>query len=188
MDTSNWIAIASTIIAIGALVYSWASNTKKYEVTDQYRKNVLIWYEEVIKILITLRMSIEASKLTDKDKIDLLSNLSAQIEIGRFFFPNINKGNSYGQNKPLPYRGYRHIVLEFVVMEFNLFKKEDAKKYLLHAVELQRQFTAHIFELLDPVGFNKSIHRFTDVTFGNDIILEEFLEKDPQSFVFYRKL
>ena len=33
MDLSDWISIISIIVAIGALVYSILSNTKKYELT-----------------------------------------------------------------------------------------------------------------------------------------------------------
>ena len=185
MITSDWIAIASTILAISAFIYSWLSNTKRYELTDQYRKNVLDWYGETLSIIIKLRLSIEENSLTNESKIDLLSALSSQIEIGRFFFPNIDKGDSFGQSKPLAYQGYRHIVLEFLVFSYNIFKRNDADKYLLHAQELQRQFTAHIYGLLNPVGFNKSIHRYTDVIFKNNLILEEFLEKDPKGFIFY---
>ena len=185
MITSDWIAIVSTIIAIAAFIYTWKSNTKRYELTEQYRKNLLEWYSETTRILIKLKLMIESECLCDEQKFDLLSTLSAQIELGRFFFPNIDKGDLFGHNKSTAYQGYRHIALEFLVFSYNLFKRSDANKYLLHAEELQRHFTSYIYELLQPVKFNKAIRRHTDVTFKNDLILEEFLEKDPKSYIFY---
>lgn len=185
MNTSDWIAISSTLIAVAAFLYSWFSNTKRYELTDQYRKNVLDWYGDATQILIKLRLSTENQTLTQDNKLDLLSALSTQIEIGRFYFPNINKGDFFGKEKPSAYQGYRHIALEFLVFSYNLFMRDDAESYLSHASELQRQFTAHVYDLLDPIGFNKKIHKYTDVVFDNRIILEEFLEKDPRSYIFY---
>ena len=142
MQTSDWVAIASAIIAVIALIYSWRSNTKKYELTEQYRNNALEWYSNTINILIELKTKVEC--LNNDERFKLLSMLSSQIELGRFFFPNIDKKDSFGENKPLAYQGYRHIALEFLVFSYNLFMREDAKKHLLHAEELQRHFTSYI--------------------------------------------
>lgn len=185
MASSDWIAIASAIIAIVGFVYTWLTNTKKFELTEQYRNCLLLWYDNTLKTLVKLRLLTESDCLDQNAKYELLSALSSQIEVGRFFFPNIDRGDSFGEEKPTAYRGYRHIALEFLVFSYRILAKEDAKKYLSHTEELQRHFTSHIFELLQPKRYNKSIRKHTDVIFPKEILLDEFLMKDPRSFVFY---
>lgn len=55
MNISDWVSVISIIIAIIALIYSFISNTKKYELTYQYYSDILTWYNQVIDSLITLR-------------------------------------------------------------------------------------------------------------------------------------
>lgn len=185
MTASDWIAISSTIIAVFALVYSWRSNTKKFELSQQYRLNLLDWYTETTGLLIELRLLVKNDKLDDDRKIKLLSKLSTQIELGRFYFPNIQKGNSIGKHKPAAYQGYRHIALEFLVFSYNLFDHNADKKYLVHAEELQRQFTSCVFKLLQPEEFNKSIRKYTDISMKDGLTIETFLKDDPRNFIFY---
>lgn len=80
MDLSDWISIVSIVVVLGALAYSIISNTKKYELTYQYYKYILQWHNQVVKILILLRLSAYA----EEQKLDYLSKLSALIESGRF--------------------------------------------------------------------------------------------------------
>ena len=53
-------------------------------------------------------------------KTEMLSRLSALTEIGRFYFPNVIKGDYFGHDKPSAYQGYRDICLEFLVYFFVL--------------------------------------------------------------------
>lgn len=190
MEPRDYIALVSPIIATTALAFSVAFNirssgTKRYELTGQYRESVLEWFSYTTQVLIKLKLLNEAETLDQRTRIELLAQLSSQIEVGRFYFPNIDKGDLFGNDKPLAYRGYRHVALDFLVFSYSIYIRDDATKYLAHAEELRRHFTSHIFELLQPAKYNKSISKKTAVTFDNDSILEEFLSKDPKSFVFY---
>lgn len=182
---SNIIAGIALLLAIASFTYTWKTNTKKYELTENYRNNLLEWYEDTTKTLIQLRVMTESGCLVETQKCELLAKLSAQIELGRFYFPNIDKGDSFGKEKPTAYQGYRHIALEFLVFSYEIFKRSNAIDYLQHATELQRHFTSYIYEVLQPKAFNKDIRKYTKVSLDKDIILEEFLEKDPKDFDFY---
>ncbi len=182
---TNIIAGFALILALGSFAYTWITNTKKYELTEQYRNNLLRWHEETTSILIQLKLVTEFNCVNESEKCELLSKLSSQIEVGRFYFPNIDKGDSFGNDKPMAYQGYRHIALEFLVFSYNIFLREDAKEYIGHATELQRHFTSYIYELLSPKKYNKDVCKYTTVTFNKDIILEEFLSQDPKSYIFY---
>lgn len=102
MNITNLIALFSFLISAIALFYSLVSNTNRFELADQYRKDLLIWYQDTIYILLKIRGQVSAGTF-DWRKIDLLFTLSAQIENGGFFLPNYQ--TTKGPNEPLAYQG-----------------------------------------------------------------------------------
>lgn len=185
MTTSDYIAIASLLIAFLAFIYSYLTNTKKYELTSQYRTEILSWYSETIDILVRLKIEAKDSFKDENLRNELLSRLSAKIEIGRFYFPNVDKGDKFGDEKPLAYKGYRNLMLDFLVFSFQVFEKQEAKKYLRHAETLQRHFTSHLFEILDPNTFLKETKKHTNKTFSKELRFEDFIQKDPDNLDYY---
>ena len=57
MNISDWVAVISLPISVIALIYSFISNTKKYELTYQYYNDVLIWHNQVVEVLTSLRLN-----------------------------------------------------------------------------------------------------------------------------------
>ena len=114
--------IVTVIIAVIGGIYAIITNTKKYELTESYRQELLSWYINTIDIMIKIIHLIENQLFySTSTKIELLPKLSTQIELGRFYFPNVIKGDSYGIKKPSAYQGYRHINLEFfIIIVFSL--------------------------------------------------------------------
>lgn len=146
MNISDWVAVISLPISVIALIYSFISNTKKYELTYQYYNDVLIWHNQVVEVLTSLRLNGTDNEL----KKQMLSKLSSLIESGRFYFPNIDRKDGFGKQKPIAYQGYRNVILDFLVYEYQLFEKDDYAKYLKHAESLQRLFTSYVFQYLEP--------------------------------------
>lgn len=178
MNISDWVTVISLIISILALVYSFISNTKKYELTYQYYNDVLTWHNQVVEILTGLRLSEKNTEL----KRQMLSKLSSLIECGRFYFPNIDKKDGFGKEKPIAYQGYRNIILDFLVYEYQLFEKEDYEKYSQHAENLQRLFTSYIFQYLEPNKQKRKMHKNTNIKEAHsELTINEFLEKSPES-------
>lgn len=104
MTFPDWISGISLVIAFVALLYSIIGNTKKYELTYQYYQDVVAWHSEVIKVITQLKVANQ-----ERAKRTHLAELPALIETGRFYFPNIDRHDNFGVNKPLAYRGYRKI-------------------------------------------------------------------------------
>jgi len=182
METSDWISIGSLIIAVIAICYSYLSNTKKYELTDVYRKELLSWYETTLSILIRLRFFTEQGCLKHETKCDLLAELSSQIDIGRFYFPNVDRGDSLGSYKPVAFRGHRHVALEFLVFSYDIFIKDNAIDHMRDALKLQRHFTSYIFTILKPSEFNILIKKNTNISFDAEKILSEYV-KNNNTFI-----
>lgn len=168
---NDWISIASILIALIAFLYSWKSNTKKYELTYQYYNDILEWHNQVVSLLSTLRIS----SYKKEDKHQYLSQLYSLIECGRFYFPNIDKKDGFGKTKPIAYQGYRNVILDFLVYEYQIFEMEKCNEYLNHALYLQRMFTSFVFQYLDPKKQRRKIGKYTMVSNKEEFIFEEFL-------------
>jgi hypothetical protein len=185
MTATDYISIGSLIIATSAFLYSYLTNTKKYELKSQYQTEILNWYLETIEVLIRLKIATKNDSLNKELKNELLSRLSAEIEVGRFYFPNVDKKDNFGREKPQAYRGYRNLLLDFLVFSYCIFEKDDAKRYWRHAETLQRYFTSHLFEIIDPASFLKETEKHTDKTFTKELCFEDFIEKDPEALRLY---
>lgn len=88
------------MVAFAALLYTVISNTKKFELTYQYYQDVVAWHSDVIKVITQLKATHEGNS-----KNVYLAELSALIETGRFYFPNIYLHDNFGSDKPMAYRG-----------------------------------------------------------------------------------
>jgi hypothetical protein len=187
MTASDYIASVSLIIAFVAFIYSYLTNTKKYELASQYRTEILHWYGVTIEILIRLKLEAKDDFKDENLKRELLSKLSANIELGRFYFPNIDKGDNYGYMKAQAYKGYRNLILDFLVFSYRVFEKRDAKKYLAHSETLQARFTSEIFEIIDPKTFLMETKKHTNKTFTNNLSFEDFIKKEPSELESYLK-
>ena len=57
-DTENIIAIlgiaVTVVIAVVTAVYTLVTNTKKYELTENYRCELLTWYQDVVDTMILI--------------------------------------------------------------------------------------------------------------------------------------
>ena len=175
MTCSDWVSIISLIIAVVALVYSMVSNTKKYELTYQYYNDVLNWHNSSVETIKNLSLC-----TGDEERHIYLAKLSALIENGRFYFPNVNKHDGFGLNKPIAYQGYRNIILDFLVFEYQLFEKNNWNEYLEHINVLQRLFTAEVYKYLEPIKLKKKIHHNTAIINKDEITINDFINKSPQ--------
>ena len=128
MSMSDCIALGSLIISVTAFIISILYSTKKYELSSAHRKELLDWFNKTVEVLIVLRLNTECNN--DYDKINDMAKLSSLIECGRFYFPNVDKGDGFGREKPSAYAGYREIALELLVYSYNIFQKDVAKKGL----------------------------------------------------------
>lgn len=176
---TNTIAVISLIIAVFSVIYTVRSNTKTYELTVDYRNDVLRWYSEVVEKTVLLRHIVCVPQFSEAKKLETLASLSALIEIGRFFYPNVDIGDSYGKHKPVAFQGYRNIVIEFLVYFYRIAQRNDADQYIDHLYFLERHFTSSIFRDLNPVEHNKNMCKVTKMKIDTNKTLEDFLNQQP---------
>jgi hypothetical protein len=174
---SNAIAcIALIISSILAFLYIRDRRHAKFIIANDYINQLLQWHHAVVDVLMELRLR-EFEKNCNKKK-DLLIRLSALIEKGRFFFPNI-KADEYGTDNPPAYRGYRNVGLDFLVASYNLHHNAYSEVLDRQAAHLQRLFTSVVYEIVEPSDRLEAIRILTDHYFVKGLSVEDL--ENPES-------
>ena len=167
----NILLLLSIVLSVAAFLYSYYTNTKKYELTNQYRTEILSWYKETITVMKEL--------LAEQDKKDvnrfehLLAKLSTQIDLGRFYFPNSERGDDKGADQPSAFRGYRNVILDTLVFYYTLLMDKGVAEHDDRLKELQRIFTSQVFDQIDPREFLRETKRHTNKSFYSPQRLED---------------
>lgn len=84
-----------------------------------------------------------------------LSRISASIDQGHWFFPNVEE-DRYGENKELGFGGYRHEVLNGLVVAYRCLGKIDYcngsnnQTTRTELSDAKRHFTGRMQKILDP--------------------------------------
>lgn len=175
MSTRDVIAALSLILSASLGFLYWLDRRNaKFKIENDHITLLQAWHYEVVQILIRLRDSCPDPTAT-KHREDLAA-LSATIEQGRFFLPNIDRADGYGKSKPPAYRGYRNLALDFLVAAFNLYSAPVPPNAREQGLRLQRHFTSVIFELVRPKERLDRISALTDKYFATEKSFEDFLE------------
>lgn len=193
-STESIIAIVGIVItiliAIIGGIYAIVTNTKKYELTENYRKELLQWYSSVVDLMIKIIHYSESGEFFSpkfmSQKTDMLSQLSALTEIGRFYFPNVIKGDHFGIQKPSPYQGYRHINLEFLLHFYQVASQTSDNRRTALLWKLERNFTAVIFDMIEPRKRNHDYSKYLALTIPEGKAIEDFIDENPNNINIFR--
>jgi hypothetical protein len=180
-------SLASNIIALGSLLVSGIVAYRQFRDRDHaaislqmtYLGELMKWYAETILVLKELCAPPDFED--GERRARQLARLSALIERGRFYFPNVDKKDGFGLQKPQAYQGYRLVPLDYLVYSYNLHSKMDFQTHLAQAEKLMRGFTSEVYKVARPRDLLSQIRRLTfnvahvDRTI-EDLPLEEFLE------------
>ncbi|MDD2492897.1 MAG: hypothetical protein RBR48_04070 [Bacilli bacterium] len=177
MGTAEWIALISIVISFFALFYSIITNTKKFELSNDLKKEILLWNNKNIHLMNCLK-----SRLGVKN--DLLVDLSTQIDVGRYLFPNIKRKDDYGVDKPSAFQGYRNIILDLLVAFHNLCEEYNIDKidYSKHLEKLYKLYISFIFDTIDPRKTNKLIKKITGIKMNDGFDIHEFVKLSPDNY------
>ena len=194
LSTDSIIAIIGivvpAIISVIGGIYAIVTNTKKYELTENYRKELLQWYASVVEIMIRIIHSMESQEFFSDEfqpqKTEMLSKLSTLTEVGRFYFPNVIKGDDFGREKPSAYQGYRHICLEFLLYFYNIALKSIDDSNVSVLWKQERNFTALMFEMIEPRKRNREYSKYLGLTIPKGQAIEDFIYENPKNINVFR--
>ncbi|WP_439515123.1 hypothetical protein [Oceanibaculum nanhaiense] len=196
------VSIISSLAAVAITLYAtstWRQSDFKYQ-----RSNKIIeWSSRCLFCLSKSEHIIFINqKISSEEKIIILSEISYLIEEGRLFFNNSNK-NQYGNDKFPPYRGYRPLILDFLVSlhlrilkytnDENPEKSKEMKEYIniirrgfLSALqnELEKGWGEKAQNYAEDALKGHDQRRFDEIlNKGEEVASREFnLEKPPYPF------
>lgn len=172
-------AIAACISAISALVASWNYHREQInqKITaakwkKEYFADLLRWSDESMVLLSRAFHLCELDpKKMESNKFfelrhELRVSLSAQIDRGRWFFPN-HTPEDHGQYKHEAYRGFRPAVLDGLVFAYravSALSYDDASKNIGSREiikDAKRLFTSEIQKILDPRSRDEEFRKVT---------------------------
>lgn len=184
--------IVTITLAIISGIYVVATNTKKYELTENYRREIMSWHKEVVQLMIEIIHSCRSGDFYldsfSQERNKLLANLSALAEIGRLYFPNILK-NEVGKRKPSAYRGYRHIAIKcilkfyYVALDSNNFNCKESIELMW---KFEREFTSFIFDMFKPRIRNKEYSKYLSITIPEEQSKEDSVSQNTNSIKVFR--
>lgn len=176
MDASDVIAGFSLLLsAVLGIVYLRDRTHAKFSIASVYTASLLEWHNRVIDLL--MRFKHTSREINDDAYRADVSELSSLIEQGRFFFPNIIKGDAFGEEKPVAYQGYRNLALEFLVSSYDLLQEPQTEFIRRELDLLQRHFTSIVFEIVRPKERLDTIKKLTDKYFVKDFSAEDFISR-----------
>lgn len=160
MDASVIVGIMGVIAAfLGAGVGYWFGRRSEFAVAEWMRE-VRSWASKVINVLSQASYGAKAKESGPIEQMKWAQELSALIEMGRFYLPN-QRQDEYGMDKPFAYRGFRHAALDPLVAAVWAIQG-DAKSTVPKAAilrELNREFVSALFRILGPEHHNKGVAR-----------------------------
>jgi hypothetical protein len=177
MEASTVISgLSLTLSLCLAFLYLRDRERQKYNISSSYIGELLAWHRDVVFVLANIR---SLKKRPDSPGLDdFLAQLSALIEQGRFYFPNITQG-SFGEEKLEAYQGHRNLALDFLVLSYRMASQEmDSKKADKLLEDYQKNFTSIVFQVVRPASRLVQIKKLTNRYFVKGYGAED-VAKDP---------
>ena len=174
------ISLISIVIAISSVFFS--IGLQRFELKSIYRSELLNWYKETIEIIFELNYS--ANQIDNERNKNLLSRLSTNIELGRFFFPNVidEKNKKEEETKQIAFRGKRHLTLDCLIGIFEIYYNDKSESYKDEIRLLHKQFTSEIFYVLDPKKYQNLIRKHKIANDADRKSFIEMMEFSPEEF------
>jgi hypothetical protein len=177
LEITGQVIVASLALVVSVVVAVTQFRDRrqtKFNIERAHLDGLLAWHKDVVATLCDLRdESIDLDLRGEKRRA-----LSSLIEQGRFFFPNIDRGDGYGNKKPVAYRGYRHLSLDFLVAAFNLSERPNTPGFARSMEALQRHFTSMVYSVVNPSERLERLRVMTDKLSVSKESYEQFLSHE----------
>lgn len=146
---------------------AWQTKLDERTWTDAYFREVTSWASTAAQAISrAIHLPSEAAR-GHPDVEALLSEISAAIDTGRWYFPN-QSHTEMGLHKQPAYRGARQPILDQLVGAYNALSKLTGRERYQRLVEFQRCFVSEVQLVLDPHERDTVITK----------VLEEFFQSE----------
>lgn len=160
LELSVLVGAVGVVVTIIASVISYKLGRRSEFAIAEWMRELRLWAGKVIVALSKASYGVADEKFTSKERDLHAQEISALIEIGRFYLPN-QQPKKHGIDKPVAYRGFRHAALDPLVAAVRVLQHGTGDAVDENKVmwELQREFVSMLFNILGPDHHNKMIGR-----------------------------
>lgn len=162
-------------VGLAALALSLRANRYvRLQVSADYRTSILEWYGKCIQVMDRLYKG----AYDEKEKKNLIAQLYALSEEGRFMFPNINKKDGFRENMLIGFKWHDSVERAFLdAFRFQCESDSTNKKELRKA---RNNFTSTVFEFLKAERFIKGLNKDLRVSYRENKSIEDVEVFDGQ--------
>lgn len=159
---SDWVAVVSAAISVVALLINLVVTSRQTRVSVESLKfnndsQVMNWANRVVVAMSEAHhLSVGggvSTALSQERGLALATSLSALIDEGRWFFPNIGKKPT-DADKPGAYTGTRQAVLDHVVAVYDAVVAmqgvSQREGFVARIHEARRHFVTEVQQAVDP--------------------------------------
>lgn len=166
MDGGDMMGAGSAVIALTSFLFSWRMSHRQEKraaisLKLAHDNDIIRWSDEAIVVLAEAHELLCEKGVAYPDSEFRLqrsgcrAKLSAIIDRGRLFFPNVHIGDSHGLDKEAAYQGHRRPALDALVSAYQLLGNagmqagpDTASAEKLMAI--RRSFVAEVFKAVEP--------------------------------------
>jgi len=152
------VAAVGVAVSISASVISYRLGRRSEFAVAEWMRELRSWAENVIVELTEASYGLASGGATTSERDLHARNISALVEIGRFYLPN-QQPDQHGSDKPPAYRGFRHAALDPLVAAVRVLQDGPGESVDESRVvwELRREFVSILFNILGPEHHNHLI-------------------------------
>lgn len=158
MEPSVVVAAVGVAVTIAASVISYRLGRRSEFAVAEWMRELRAWAEKVIVELSEASYGLASGNAGTSERNLHARNISALVEIGRFYLPN-QQPDQHGSDKPPAYRGFRHAALDPLVAAVRVLQDGAGESVddSLVVWELRREFVSILFNILGPEHHNHLI-------------------------------
>jgi hypothetical protein len=126
--------------------------------TDAHFQSVREWAQQV-SFTLAAAIHLSDAPADETKKVEILTKLSALIDTGRWYFPNL-WSDKHGVDKEPAYRGIRQPILDCVVAAYDDLKDGGISgERRRNLTACQRHFVSQVQTVLDPRRRDREINK-----------------------------
>jgi len=156
-------AVLSLVALIMSLwVFYRQQRLNRWQLRLHREDHIIEWSQACIQLMAEFEEHLNlGTNLPQHDYIQLRSRLSARIDEGRLYFPNV-QDPTYGKSKDPAYRGHRQLILTHLVRVYDFLRDLHEGRIASSPQEvsgefnkLRRSFVSAAQSAIDPRTFNR---------------------------------
>lgn len=187
LGRADWIAIVSAVVAVASFLANWRIVSRQSRMQAEnlrlaHDSDVIAWFHETVNELSDAQETLrEAGRSFPAEDFEARrsrarTRISAMLDRGRLFFPNVDRGDGHGAQREAGYQGYRQPCLDHLYACYRLVsdwpaplpvaamsdaQTQEKSERISQLVTARRAFVSEVFKAIDPRRRGQVLQEFS---------------------------